>query len=39
MVDKNTTVAKDRLAERIGRLDEADVVRLTRAIVAFLGLA
>ncbi len=39
MVDKLTTVSKDRIGERIGRLDDADVVRLNRAIVVFLGLA
>ena len=39
MVDKITTVPKERLAERIGRLDDEDVVRLNRAILVFLGLA
>ena len=39
MVDKITTVPKDRLGERIGHLDDADVVRLNRAILVFLGLA
>ncbi len=39
MVDKLTTVSKDRIGERIGRLDDADVVPLNRAIVVFLGLA
>ncbi len=39
MVDKLTTVSRDRLGERIGRLDDEDVVRLNRAIVVFLGLA
>ncbi len=39
MVDKLTTVSKDRLGERIGRLDDEDVVRLNRAILVFLGLA
>ncbi len=39
MADKLTTVSKERLGERIGRLDDADVVRLNRAIVVFLGLA
>lgn len=39
MVDKLTTVSKDRLGERIGRLDAADMVRLNRAIMVFLGLA
>lgn len=39
MVDKLTTVSRERLGERIGRLDEGDVVRLNRAILVFLGLA
>lgn len=39
MVDKITTVSKDKLGERIGRLDDEDVVRLNRAILIFLGLA
>ena len=38
MVDKITTVAKERLGERIGRLDDADVVHMNRAILVFLGL-
>jgi mRNA interferase MazF len=39
MVDKITTVRKQRLARRIGRLDAEDLVRLDRAILVFLGLA
>ena len=39
MVDKITTVSKDRLGERIGRLEDADMVRLNQAIMVFLGLA
>ena len=39
MVDKLATVSKDKLGERIGRLDDADVVRFNRALVVFLGLA
>jgi mRNA interferase MazF len=39
MVDKITTIAKERLGERIGRLDDEDVVRLDRAMMVFLGLA
>ena len=39
MVDKITTVSKGRFGERVGRLDDADVVRLNRAILIFLGLA
>ena len=39
MVDKLTTVSKQRLGERIGRLDDGDMVRLDRAILVFLGLA
>lgn len=39
MVDKVTTVAKSKLGTRIGRLDDADIVRLNRAMLVFLGLA
>ena len=39
MVDKMTTVSKKRLGERIGRLEGAEVIRLNRAILVFLGLA
>ena len=39
MVDKVTTIRKDRLGSRIGRLDSEDVTRLNRAIMVFLGLA
>ncbi len=39
MVDKLATVARDKLGDRIGRLDDEDMVRLNRAIVVFLGLA
>ena len=39
MVDKITTIPKAKLGSRIGRLAEADMVRLNRAIMLFLGLA
>lgn len=39
MVDKITTVPKERIGERIGHLDTPDVVRLNRAVLVFLGLA
>jgi len=39
MLDKITTVPKTKLGERIGRLDDEDIVRLNRAILVFLGLA
>ncbi len=39
MVDKVTTVPKDRLGEKVGRLDDADVLRLNQAVLVFLGLA
>ena len=39
MVDKLTTVSKERLGNRIGRLEDEDLVRLNRAIMVFLGLA
>ncbi len=39
MVDKLTTVSKQRLGDRIGRLADEDMVRLNRAVLVFLGLA
>jgi len=39
MVDKITTVSKSKVGERIGRLDDEDVVRLNQAVMVFLGLA
>jgi mRNA interferase MazF len=39
MVDKITTVRRVKLGERFGVLDDADVVRLNRAVVVFLGIA
>ncbi len=38
MVDKITTIPKQRLGRRVGRLDDADLVQLNRAILIFLGL-
>jgi mRNA interferase MazF len=39
MVDKITTVSKLRVGDRIGRLDDEDMMRLNRAMTVFLGLA
>lgn len=39
MVDKITTVRRNKLRVQIGVLDDADVVRLNRALVVFLGIA
>ena len=39
MVDKLTTVSKQRLGDRLGRLDGEDMTRMNRAIMVFLGLA
>ena len=39
MIDKITTAPKARLGERVGRLDDEDVLRLNRALVVLLGLA
>ncbi len=39
MVDKITTVAREKLGQRIGSLADDDMVRLNRAIMVFLGLA
>ena len=39
MVDKITTVPKTKIGTRIGRLDDEDMVRLSRAVLVFLGIA
>jgi mRNA interferase MazF len=39
MVDKLTTISKERLGFQVGRLDQEDMVRLNRAILVFLGMA
>jgi mRNA interferase MazF len=39
MIDKVSTVSKAKLGERIGRLSDADMLRVNRALTVFLGLA
>jgi len=39
MVDKITTVPRSKVGDRIGRLDDEDVLRLNQAAMVFLGLA
>ena len=39
MVDKVTTVPKNRLGQRIGRLADDEVLRLNCSLLVFLGLA
>jgi mRNA interferase MazF len=39
MVDKVTTVRRTKLGVRMGVLDDANVLRLNRALVVFLGIA
>lgn len=39
MVDKITTVRRNRLEERVGQLSDEDMVRLNRAVLVFLGFA
>lgn len=39
MVDKITTAPKSRIGANIGRLDDADILRLNQAVIVFLGLA
>jgi mRNA interferase MazF len=39
MVDKLTTVPRDKLGARIGRLETGDILRMNQAILVFLGLA
>ena len=39
MVNKVTTVRRSRLGGQIGTLGDADILRLNRALVVFLGIA
>lgn len=39
MVDKITTVSKTKLGVQVGQLAKADIKRLNRAMLVFLGLA
>jgi mRNA interferase MazF len=39
MVDKVTTVRRSKLGAKIGTLGDADLLRLNRALVVFLGIA
>jgi mRNA interferase MazF len=39
MVDRITTVPKTKVGARVGRLDDADILRLNQAVLVFLGLA
>lgn len=39
MVDKTATMPKAKLVERVGALDRADITRLNRAALVFLGLS
>ena len=39
MVDKISTVPKTKVGERVGRLDDTDILRLNQAVLVFLGLA
>jgi mRNA interferase MazF len=38
MVDKITTISKQKVESRIGRLSAEDIIRLNRAVIVFLGL-
>ena len=39
MIDKLTTVRRTNVEERVGRLPAAQLLRVERALLAFLGLA
>ncbi len=39
MVDKITTIPRSKLGERIGQLNDDDMIRLALTLVVFLGLA
>ena len=38
MVDKITTVPKSKIGDRIGQLDDDDIMRLNQSVAVFLGL-
>ena len=39
MIDKLTTVRRDRVGSRIGRLDDETIMRVNRALALWLGIA
>ena len=39
MVDKITTIPKTKLGNRVGQLDDVDLLQVNRAILVFLGSA
>jgi mRNA interferase MazF len=39
MADKITTIPKSKVGERVGRIDDEDMIRLNQAVMVFLGLA
>lgn len=39
MVDKITTISREKLGEKVGRLSDDDMVGLGRALIVFFGLA
>ncbi|MCY7402520.1 MAG: type II toxin-antitoxin system PemK/MazF family toxin [Nocardioides sp.] len=39
MIDKITTMPRSNVGDRIGRLEDSDLIRLDRALLVFLGLA
>ncbi|WP_198668757.1 hypothetical protein [Homoserinimonas sp. OAct 916] len=39
MVDKITTMPRANVSDRLGRLEDSDLVRLDRALIVFLGFA
>ncbi len=39
MIDKITTIPRSKLGERIGQLSDDDMIKLSRSLVVFLGLA
>jgi mRNA interferase MazF len=39
MVDKVTTIPRSKLGERVGQSSDENMIRVSRALVVFLGLA
>lgn len=39
MIDKVTSVRRTHIGYRVGQLDDSDMVRVSHALIVFLGLA
>jgi len=39
MIDKVTTVSKNKIDSQVGRLSDEEILRVNRALIVFFGLA